>query len=307
MPWLPLPLDDWRDTHDTVHRWLQIVGKVRLAHAPWANHSWHVPLYVSARGLTTSLVPHQGGGFEVAFDVVDHRLTVQTTAGARAGFDLEAMSVATFYERTMRALEDVGVPTSIWTMPVEIPDPVERFPDDTEHASYDRDAVHRYWQVLVEVERVFAQFRARFVGKSSPVHLFWGAFDLAVTRFSGRTAPTHPGGAPHLANWVMEEAYSHEVSSAGFWPGDGVGEPSFYSYAYPEPDGYREHPVSPEATRYDTDWGEFILPYDAVRTSADPAATLMGFLESTYAAAADLAEWDRAALEADLPRGSATG
>ncbi|MGB3542759.1 DUF5996 family protein [Rubrivirga sp.] len=297
MPWPALPLDDWQDTHDTVWRWLQIVGKVRLAHAPWVNHSWHVPLYVSARGLTTSLVPHASGSFEVRFDVVSHVLEVETTNGQRQAFDLEPMSVATFYERTMSALEDVGVPTEIWPMPVEIPGDVSRFPNDTEHAAYDRDAVGRYWQVLVEVDRVLAQFRAQFVGKVSPVHLFWGAFDLAVTRFSGRTAPDHPGGAPHLADWVMREAYSHEVSSAGFWPGAGVGEPSFYSYAYPEPDGYREYPVSPEAARYDADLGEYVLPYDAVRTADDPAATLTAFLETTYAAAADLAEWDRAALE----------
>ena len=299
MPWPALPFNDWRDTHDTVHRWLQVVGKVRLAHVPWTNHSWHVPLYVSARGLTTSLVPAGDRSFEVRFDFATHVLEVETTAGDRAGFNLEAMPVAAFYDRTMGALEAVGVPTEIWPVPVEIPGDVARFPDDAEHAAYDRDAVGRYWQVLVEVERVLARFRTGFVGKCSPVHLFWGAFDLAVTRFSGRPAPPHPGGAPHLADWVMREAYSHEVSSAGFWPGDGLGEPAFYSYAYPEPDGFRDAAV-PEPAYYHADLGEWVLPYDAVRTSDDPAATLTAFLEATYAAAADLADWDRAALEADF-------
>ncbi|WP_420456674.1 DUF5996 family protein [Rubrivirga sp.] len=302
MSWPALPpLDDWRDTHDTFHRWLQVVGKVRLAHAPWTNHSWHVPLYVTARGLSTSLVPAGGGAFEVTFDLADHRLRVETTAGDRRSFALGPMSVATFYDRLMAALAEVGVETTIWPVPVEIPDPVERFPDDAEHASYDRDAVERWWQALVRVERVFTRFRAGFIGKVSPVHVFWGAFDLAVTRFSGRTAPPHPGGAPHLADWVMREAYSHEVSSAGFWPGDGVGQATFYSYAYPEPDGFRDADVRPEAATYDADLGEFVLPYQAVRAADDPDAALLAFLETTYAAAADLADWDRAALERDLP------
>ncbi len=300
MPWSPLPLDDWRDTAATLHRWLQIVGKVRLAHAPWVNHSWHVPLYVTARGLTTSLVPHGDGAFEIALDLTDHRLRVETTAGDRRSFALAPMTVAAFYGRLMRALAEVGVETEIWTMPVEIPDPVARFPDDHAHAAYDRDAVARYHQVLVAVERVMTRFRAEFVGKVSPVHLFWGAMDLAVTRFSGRTAPPHPGGAPHLADRVMREAYSHEVSSAGFWPGQGLGEPAFYSYAYPEPDGYRDAPVAPDAARYDADLGEFVLPYDAVRTAADPEAALLAFLRTTYRAAADGAGWDPA-----LERGGA--
>lgn len=301
MPWPALPFDDWRDTHDTLHRWLQIVGKVRLAHAPWINHSWHVPLYVNARGLTTSLIPTAQGGLEIAFDFVDHQLVVSTTDGACQRVPLRPMTVAAFYRQTMEALRAVGVPTEVWEMPVEIPDPVDPFPDDEAHAAYHAAAVERYWQVLVRIHRVLTRFRAGFLGKVSPVHLFWGAFDLAVTRFSGRSAPAHPGGAPHLADWVMAEAYSHEVSSAGFWPGAGLGEAAFYSYAYPEPDGYRDHPVSPDAAYYHADLGEYLLPYEAVRTAEDPEAALMAFLVSTYEAAADGGGWDRAALEPAAP------
>lgn len=297
MSWPLLPLDDWRDTYATIHRWAQIVGKVRLAHAPWTNHSWHVPLYVTGRGLSTSLVPHDGGSFEVTFDLVDHRLRIETTVGERRSFALRPMSVAAFYDRLTAELAALGIEPGIWPMPVEIPAPVDPFPEDHAHAAYDRDAIERYWQVLVRVERVLTEFRAGFVGKVSPVHLFWGAFDLAVTRFSGRTAPTHPGGAPFLADWVMAEAYSHEVSSAGFWPGDGLGEPAFYSYAYPEPDGFRQRAVAPDAAFYHDELGEFILPYEAVRTSDDPDRTLLAFLVSTYEAAADLGAWDRDALE----------
>lgn len=295
-PRLPAP-DDWADTLATVHRWTQIVGKVRLAHVPLVNHWWNVALYASARGLTTSAVPYGRRRFEVAFDFVSHRLDVTVSDGGRGGFDLEPMSVAAFYDRLLAVLADLDLQTEIRPMPVEIPGDVVPFPDDTEHAAYDADAVTAYWHALAQADRVFTAFRADFLGKSSPVHFFWGAFDHCVTRFSGRPAPPHPGGAPHLADWVMREAYSHEVSSAGFWPGRELGEAAFYSYAYPEPDGFAEAAVEPAAARYDSDLREFVLPYEAVRAADDPDATLRAFLQSTYAAAADRAGWDRGALE----------
>ena len=295
-PRLPAP-DDWAETLATVHRWTQVVGKVRLAHAPLVNHWWNVPLYVSARGLTTSAVTYGRHRFEVAFDFVDHRLDVTASDGGRGGFDLGPMTVAAFYDRLMSALDDLDLRTEIWTTPVEIPGDVVPFPDDTAHGTYDAAAVNGYWQALAQADRVFTAFRADYLGKCSPVHFFWGAFDHCVTRFSGRPAPPHPGGAPHLADWVMREAYSHEVSSAGFWPGAELGEAAFYSYAYPEPDGYAEAPVQPAAARYDGDLGEFVLPYEAVRSAEDPDGTLRAFLHTTYAAAADRAGWDRAALE----------
>ncbi len=300
--WPSLPLADWRDTYATLHRWTQIVGKVRLARMPWINHSWHVPLYVTTRGMTTGPMPHGARTFAIAFDFCAHRLTVDVSSGSQRTFGLEPMSVARFYAQVQRLLADLDLHTPIWPIPVEIADDAAAFQDDHEHASYDADASHRLWQILVQADRVFTDFRARFVGKVSPVHFFWGAFDLAVTRFSGRTAPPHPGGAPKLADRVMREAYSHEVSSAGFWPGEGVGEPMFYSYAYPEPKGYSRADVQPDAAYYHAELGEFVLPYDAVRMSAAPDTTLMAFLETTYTAAADLADWDRDRLEArDLP------
>lgn len=297
-PRLP-PAADWRPTADAVHRWLQVIGKVRLGRTPWVNHAWHVPLYVSARGLTTGLIPD--GQVEVELDVVADRLHVRAASGLDAGFHLEAMSVAEFYRHLLDALAAVGLEARVWPMPVEIPGDVVPFPDDIEARPYDADAVRAYWGALRAAHRVMLAFRARFVGKVSPVHVFWGAFDLAVTRFSGRPAPPHPGGAPHLADWVMREAYSHEVSSAGLWPGLELGEAHFYAYAYPEPDGFRDAPVAPDAARYDADLGEFVLPYEAVRAAPDPDAALMGFLQTTYEAAADLGGWDRPALEADLP------
>ena len=298
MPWPRLPApDDWAETLATVHRWTQIVGKVRLAHAPLVNHWWNVPLYVSARGLTTSAVPYGRRRFEVAFDFTTHTLDVVASDGGRGGFDLEPMSVAAFYERLMAVLRDLDLATEVWPMPVEIPGDVAPFPDDVWHEAYDADAVAAYWGALAQADRVLTEFRAGFVGKCSPVHFFWGAFDLAVTRFSGRPAPPHPGGAPHLADWAMREAYSHEVSSAGFWPGPEIGGAAFYSYAYPAPDGFTEAAVEPGAARYDADLGEFVLPYEAVRTAPDPDAMLLSFLETTYAAAADRGAWDRAALE----------
>lgn len=295
-PDLP-PLSDWEDTCATVHLWTQVVGKVRLAAGPALNHWWGVALYVTPRGLTTGPMPSAGGTFQIDFDFIAHALYVTTSDGRSQSFDLEPMSVADFYRRTMSALDALGIDVSIWPVPVELPE-VTPFADDEQHASYDADAVHAFWRVLVAADRVFTAFRARFLGKSSPSHFFWGAFDLAVTRFSGRPAPKHPGGYPNVADWVMHEAYSHEVSSAGFWPGTGgLGEAAFYAYAYPTPDGFADADVEPNAAYFFDDLGEFILPYEAVRTAGDPDAALMAFLESTYAAAADLAGWDRAALE----------
>lgn len=295
--WPSLPLEPWRDTYETLHLWCQVVGKIRLAQTPWVNHSWHVPLYVTASGLTTSLIAYGDRAFQIDFDFLDHRLRIATSDGERRSFALRPMSVAAFYRALMQALGELGIEAHIRPMPVEIPDPVLPFPQNDKQAAYDAEAVERFWRVLLQIHRVLGEFRSRFLGKASPVHLFWGAFDLAVTRFSGRTAPTHPGGVPHCADWVMEEAYSHEVSSAGFWPGAGLGEAAFYAYAYPEPKGFREYPVRPEAAYYHEALGEFILPYEAVRTAAEPDTVLLDFLQTTYEAAAELAGWDRAALE----------
>ena len=299
-PELP-PLADWQDTFDTVHRWTQAVGKVRMARAPLINHWWNVPLYVSTRGLTTSSVPAGAGRFTVDFDFVGHRLVVQTSDGGERSFALEPMSVAAFFEKLTGALSELGVDARIWPVPVEVPDPAVPFPDDTAHAAYDAGAVERVWRAMSQADRVMTDFRARFLGKVSPVHFFWGSFDLCVTRFSGRPAPQHPGGAPNVGAWVMHEAYSHEVSSAGFWPGAGLGEAAFYAYAYPVPDGFAGYPVQPEAAYFHTDLGEFVLPYEAVRSAPDPDAALLAFLQTTYEAAADLAGWDRAALERAAP------
>ena len=299
--WPSLPLEPWQDTYTTLHLWSQIVGKIRMVQTPWTNHSWHVPFYVTARGLTTSLIPYGNRGFEIDFDFCDHRLHLASSDGEQRSFSLEPMSVAEFYRKLMRALGELQIETRIYPMPVELPDPILAFPEDEQHASYDAYAVGRYWQALLQINRVFTEFRARFIGKVSPVHLFWGALDLAVTRFSGRPAPKHPGGAPNVADWVMVEAYSHELSSAGFWPGAGLGEAAFYSYAYPEPAGFSDYKVKPAAAYYLKEMGEYVLPYEAVRTADDPDATLLDFLQSTYEAAADLAEWDRNALESTLP------
>jgi hypothetical protein len=274
-----------------------VVGKVRLANAPAANHWWNVPLYVTARGLTTSLMPHPTGpAFQIDFDFLQHRLDVVTVTGRRRSLELVPRSVAEFHELTMAMLTDLGVGTDIWTMPVEIPDAIA-FPDDHEHASYDADAVQRFWLALVQIERVLGEFRGRFVGKASPVHLFWGSLDLAHTRFSGRTAPPHPGGVPNCGPHVMWEAYSHEVSSCGYWPGPPGEEGVFYAYAYPEPPGYRDTTLVPDDAHWDDELGEFVLPYELVRRSADPDALLIDFLQRTYEAAATTASWDRAALE----------
>ena len=295
--WPSIPVTDWAETRDTLHLYTQVVGKVRLANEPRLNHWWNIPLYVSARGLTTSLMPHPTGpAFQIDFDFVDHRLDVATVTGQPRSLDLVPRPVAAFYAATMSVLDELGLTTDIWPMPVEIPDAIP-FPDDRVHAAYDPDAVHRFWLALVEIERVFKMFRTRFVGKSSPVHLFWGSLDLALTRFSGRTAPPHPGGAPNCGPHVMWEAYSHEVSSCGYWPGPPGEEGVFYGYAYPEPPGYRDTPVAPAGARWDDGLGEFVLPYELVRTAPDPDRVLLEFLQSTYEAAASTARWDRASLE----------
>jgi hypothetical protein len=297
MPWPDLATPGWQDTEATLHLWTQIVGKTRLALAPMLNHWWQVPLYVTARGLGTSLIETGGHAFEVEFDLVAHELRVRDAAGRTPSFPLESYSVAEFYRRYLSLLQSIDVELKIFPRPVEVPEAIP-FADDVQHATYDREWVSRLFTVLVESDRLMKQFRGGFLGKASPVHFFWGGFDLAVTRFSGRPAPKHPGGIPNCADWVMHEAYSHEVSSCGFWPGNAwYPEAAFYAYAYPEPAGFPAAAVRPAAAHFDPKVGEFILPYDAVRRSSDPDADVLAFFESTYAAAADLAHWDRAALE----------
>jgi hypothetical protein len=297
IPWPELPTAVWRETYATLHLWTQIVGKIRLVRSPWLNHSWHVALYVTPRGLTTSPIPDGTRTFQIEFDFIDHLLRISTSDGAQRQFALAGQSVASFYAAMMSALVELEIPTAIDEMPNELPEPI-RFSQDRQHASYDPDAVRRLLQILVNADRVFKQFRTGFLGKASPVHFFWGSFDLAVTRFSGRRAPRHPGGVPHLSDDVACEAYSHEVSSAGFWPGSGaIDYPAFYCYAYPEPAGFRATKVRPDAAFFSEALGEFILPYDAVRTAANPDQALLEFLQSSYEAAADAAKWDRDALE----------
>jgi hypothetical protein len=297
--WPDLTYSTWRETAATVHLYTQIVGKIRLVLTPWVNHSWQVPLYVTARGLGTSPIPNGAGIFEIEFDFVGHRLVVRTSAGGEQALPLRPRPVADFYREALQLLGDMGVSVAINETPNEIRDPV-RFPDDRIHGAYDAAAVHRFWRALVRADSVFKLFRSGFIGKVSPVHFFWGSFDLAVTRFSGRPAPVHPGGVPHLPDAVAREAYSHEVSSAGFWPGaDAFPRAAFYSYAYPEPSGFRERAVTPGAC-FEATLGEFILPYDVVATAPDPEALLLDFLSATYAAAAETGRWDRAALECPL-------
>ncbi|HET9715355.1 MAG TPA: DUF5996 family protein [Pseudolabrys sp.] len=299
--WPELSLSAWRNTRETLHLWTQVVGKIRLALTPWQNHSWHVALYVTARGLTTSPIPWSTGGFQIDFDFIDHVMWIRSSDGLSRQLRLEPMSVAEFYRRTMAALRELGIDVKINTMPSEIADSIP-FEQDTAHAQYDAGYVNRFWRVLLAASEVFAHFRTGFLGKTSPVHFFWGSFDLAVTRFSGRRAPRHPGGVPHLPDEVAREAYSHEVSSAGFWPGGGgpIDEAAFYSYAYPAPPGFAEASPAPSQAYFSVALGEFLLPYDAVRTARDPDATLMEFLQSTYAIAADLGRWDRNALDCAL-------
>jgi Family of unknown function (DUF5996) len=296
MEWPALPIAEWAPTRDTLQLMTQVVGKIRMQRTPLMSHWWNVPLYVTARGLTTSIIPGGEGGFQIDFDFVDHRLDIVVSDGERRSIPLVARPIADFYRDVMGNLDELGLSTSIWTVPVEIPGEVVAFDRDHVHASYERDHVERFWHALVSIDRVFELFRSEFLGKVSPVHLFWGGFDLAVTRFSGRPAPPHPGGAPHCGPHVMLEAYSHEVSSAGYWPAF-EGEGLFYSYAYPEPPGYRDRAVAPRQARFDDTLSEFVLPYEAVRTAADPEGVLLEFLHSTYAAAADTAKWDREALE----------
>jgi Family of unknown function (DUF5996) len=299
-PWPELPLAAWRDTCATLHLFSQIVGKIRMARTPWLNHSWHVALYVTPTGLTTSPIPDGTRTFQIDFDFIKHVLRISTSDSANRQLALAGHSVASFHNAVMGALAELGIHVAIDDMPNELPDPI-RFSVDEMHKSYDPDAVRRFLQILVNADRVFKQFRTGFLGKASPVHFFWGSFDLAVTRFSGRRAPRHPGGVPHLSDAVACEAYSHEESSAGFWPGSGaIDYPAFYCYAYPEPAGFRSTRVRPDAAFFSEALGEFILPYDAVRTADDPDHALLAFLQSTYEAAAIAAKWDRNALECAL-------
>jgi hypothetical protein len=299
--WPSLRVDDWEPTRRTLHMWTQIVGKVRLAHAPMLNHWWQVPLYVSPRGLTTSTIPVDVRVFDMEFDFVDHVLSVRVSDGGAGSVDLPDKSVAQFHDETMALLDRLGIPARITKRPNEV-DPAIPFVED-HHAGYDPSAANTFWQQLVQADRVIGQFRPRFVGKVSPVHFFWGSFDLACSRFSGRPAPRHPGGAPNCGDWVMEEGYSHELSSCGFWPGGGA-EGAFYSYAYPEPDGYADVDGRPDGAFYDTGLRQYLLPYETARTAEDPDQCVMDFLEFTYGAAADLAGWDRGALEIDPHRWS---
>ncbi len=290
--WPTLPLVSWKDTCETLHMWTQVVGKVRLALTPLVNHWWNVPLYVTARGLTTSRIPYESRAFELRFDFLAHQLVLETSDGTVKTLALRPQSVADFYRGCMDLLHSAGIEVHIWKMPVEVPNPIP-FDQDTVHASYDAEKAEKFWRILLSVDAVFQEFRSEFIGKVSPVHFFWGSFDLAVTRFSGRRAPERPG-----ADAITREAYSHEVSSVGFWPGS-VGGPdaAFYSYAAPAPPGFGAAPVQPAAARFDTGLGEFLLMYEDVRASGSPSGDLLSFCRSTYEAAAQLGKWDRASLE----------
>jgi hypothetical protein len=294
--WPRLPLDEWHDTYSTLHMWTQIVGKVRLGLAPHINHWWQVTFYVTPRGLTTSAIPYGQLTFEVQFDFHDHRLIVSSGNGAVKSMPLSPMPVADFHGQFMDLLHSLGLDVHIWPVPVEVADPIP-FKQDRTHASYHPEYANRLWRILAQSARVMDMFRSRFIGKCSPVHFFWGAFDMAVTRFSGRRAPEHQP-MPNLGHFVAIEAYTHEVSSCGFWPGGGpITEPVYYAYAYPEPEGFRDYRVRPDAAYYHKDFGEFFLPYEAVRTAGDPDGELLAFCQSTYEAAAETARWDRASLE----------
>lgn len=298
--WPRLRVEDWADTRDTLHMWTQIVGKIRLSQAPLLNHWWQVTLYVSARGLTTSSIPYGTGAFDLEFDFIEHQLRIRTSGGRERLVGLSPKSVAAFYGETMEVLEALDIAVDIDAQPNEV-DPAIPFAEDHEHASYDPEAAHLFWRQLVQADRVLGEFRSHFVGKVSPVHFFWGAMDLACTRFSGRGAPEHPGGAPNCGDWVMVEGYSRELSSCGFWPGGGE-EGAFYSYAYPEPAGFAEHPVVPDGAYYSTEFRQFLLPCEVVAAATDPDQVLTDFLHSTYAAAADLGGWERGQLEDDPAR-----
>jgi hypothetical protein len=294
--WPELPLAEWKDTYDTLHRWTQIIGKIRLALTPPVNHWWNSTLYITPRGLTTFSMYYNGRLLQIDFDFISHVLLIVTDDNATKTVTLRPCSVAEFYQEIMAALRSLGIHVTIWTTPVEVPDRTP-FEQDKRHKSYDPEYAQRFWRILVQASRVLSEFRSRFIGKVSPVHFFWGAFDLAVTRFSGRTAPMHPG-APNLARFVAVEAYSHEVSSCGFWPGGGeVNEPVFYAYAYPEPQGFRDYHIEPPEAFYHTNMNEFLLPYDVVRTAKSADEILLSFLQTTYDAAATCGNWDRLALE----------
>ncbi len=294
-----LPHPDWTDTLATLHRWTQIVGKTRVAKAPWLNHSWHVPLYVTARGLTTSLIPSGERTFQFDFDFLAHVLRLQTDDGQTKELPLAPMSVADFWSHVHEMLSSTAIDCTINPNPNEIADAIP-FPDDTTHASYDRGHVEALWRALLATDRVFKTFQTGFLGKQSPVHFFWGSFDLAVTRFSGRPAPLHPGGFPALPDTITREAYSHEVASAGFWPGGPDQEPIYFAYAYPEPNGFRDAAVQPQGASWHEGLSEFVLPYEAVRSAPDPEQALLAFLQSTYDAAADAAGWDRGSLDCPI-------
>ena len=294
--WPALPLQDWKDTYATLHMWTQIVGKIRLAQTPLFNHWWNVTLYVTSRGLTTSAMPYDDRIFEIDFDFMDHNLLIRSSDGGSKTVRLYPRPVADFYRETLAALQSLRLPVTIWTTPVEVEDRTP-FEQDQKHAAYDPEYAQRVWRILLQTSRVLTEFRSRFIGKVSPVHFFWGAFDLALTRFSGRRAPAHPG-APNVARFVAVEAYSHEVSSCGFWPGGGpVDMPVFYAYAYPEPEGFKEYAIQPAEAFYHPQMREFLLPYDVVRTAKSPDQMLLAFVQSTYEAAANLAQWERGKLE----------
>ncbi|MBV9619373.1 MAG: hypothetical protein JO201_09170 [Verrucomicrobia bacterium] len=301
MVWPELKYRDWKDTCATLHMWTQIVGKIRLTLSPWTNHSWHVTLYVTSRGLTTSPIPRGTDTFEIRFDFVDHDLRILKSDGAIKTIKLEPQSVADFYKAVMTALDELKLPVKIDLVPNEIENPIP-FDQDEKHRSYDPEYANRFWRVLVQVDRVFKEFRSGFCGKCSPAHFFWGSFDFAVTRFSGRQAPSHPGGIPHLPDAITREAYSQEVSSLGFWPGAEVmPEAIFYSYAYPEPPGFAQATVNPAAASYNPQVREFVLPYDAVRSAKFPDKVLLEFAQSAYDAASMLGKWDRVGLEEKKP------
>jgi hypothetical protein len=299
--WPALPFSEWAETAATLHMWTQVVGKIRLSLAPWTNHSWHVTLYLTARGLTTSPIPHGLRTFELNFDFIDHNLRIKKSDGGLRGIELRPQSVAKFYRTLMDALEKLDLPVEINKLPNEIENPIP-FDRDDVHRSYDAEYANRFWRVLVQADRVLKDFRSRFCGKCSPVHFFWGSFDLAVTRFSGRQAPPHPGGVPHLPDAITREAYSQEVSSLGFWPGNAaIPTPVFYSYAYPEPAGFAQAKAEPAGASYDPKLHEFVLPYDLVRAADRPDDILLQFAQSTYDAASTLGKWDRSALEEKKP------
>lgn len=300
-PWPKLDYTSWGDTLDTLHQWLQIVGKIRMRAMPWINHSWHVSLYVSPTGFTTRSIPYHGSLFEIDFNFIEHKLIIRSTFEEERHLDLKPRTVADFYRELMHTLDEMGLDIDIHPRPNELPDNTP-FYENVHHGSYDADAVTNFWRAMVRITCVFQAFRGRFVGKSSPVHLFWGAFDLAVTRFSGRPAPPHPGGVPNMPLDVMQEAYSQEVSSAGFWPGSAdFPTPIFYAYCYPTPEAFSRQSVLPKEAFWSNDLGEFMLPYDVVQQADNPEAVLMDFLQSTYEAAADTGNWSRGELDVDPP------